>query len=71
MSDRGFGSVHWRKSSYSTEHGTNCVEVAALGTSGSVGARDSKNPSGPVLSFTPASWDAFLGEIKRGAFDLA
>lgn len=36
----------WRKSSYSGSNGGNCVEVAsALGA-----LRDSKNPSGPVLT---------------------
>ncbi|NKZ04002.1 DUF397 domain-containing protein [Actinomadura latina] len=60
----------WRKSSYSTTDGTNCVEVAAHALSPDVLARDSKNPSGPVLSFTSAEWSAFLDEAKRGAFDL-
>jgi hypothetical protein len=36
----------WRKSSFSSSNGGNCVEVApALGA-----IRDSKNPSGPVLT---------------------
>lgn len=42
MSD---GARRWRKSSYSNT-GTNCVELA--GTLDAV--RDSKNPSGPVLT---------------------
>ncbi|MER5623326.1 DUF397 domain-containing protein [Streptosporangium sp. NPDC002544] len=28
--------------------------------------RDSKDPEGPVLSFTPSEWDFFLGMIKGG-----
>lgn len=53
----------WRKSSYSTEQdiGT-CVEVAWL--DGGVGVRDSKNPSGPHLTFAPGSWSAFVDAIK-------
>jgi hypothetical protein len=47
----------WRKSTYSFSNG-NCVEVADL-PSGGVAIRDSKDPSGPVLTFTPAQWRAF------------
>ncbi|MFI6322723.1 DUF397 domain-containing protein [Nonomuraea sp. NPDC050556] len=53
----------WRKSSYSTEQefGT-CVEVAQLGAN--LGVRDSKDPDGPHLTFSPASWVAFVSSIK-------
>ncbi|NKY31353.1 DUF397 domain-containing protein [Nocardia gamkensis] len=57
----------WFKSARS---GTkDCVEVAHL-EGGMVGVRDSKNPSGPALVFTPGEWDAFTagandGEVKR------
>jgi hypothetical protein len=30
---------------------------------------DSKNPDGPVLSYTRAEWEAFVTGIKRGEFD--
>jgi uncharacterized protein DUF397 len=33
--------------------------------------RDSKNPAGPVLAFTPDEWAAFLDEAKSGGFDLS
>ncbi len=29
-------------------------------------ARDSKDPDGPVLHFTPAEWTTFLTRIKQG-----
>ncbi|WP_280399012.1 DUF397 domain-containing protein [Nocardia carnea] len=32
--------------------------------SGVVAVRDSNNPSGPALVFTPAEWDAFLGAAR-------
>jgi hypothetical protein len=34
-----------------------------------VAVRDSKNPSGPVLTYTPREWDAFLDGAKKGEFD--
>jgi len=32
--------------------------------------RDSKNQDGPVLIFTPSEWEAFIGGVKDGEFDL-
>jgi hypothetical protein len=31
--------------------------------------RDSNDPAGPVLAFTPAAWRAFLDGMSRGEFD--
>ena len=31
--------------------------------------RDSKNPDGPVLTFTPDEWQAFLTGAQAGEFD--
>jgi hypothetical protein len=45
--------VKWRKSSYTTSNGGNCVEVA--GAPGVIAVRDSKDPDGPVLLVTPAA----------------
>jgi hypothetical protein len=53
----------WRKSSYSSGNGGNCVEVAADGP-GVVAVRDSKDPAGPALVFTPADWSAFIASLK-------
>ena len=57
----------WIKSSFSLAQGS-CVEVASL-PDGGVGVRDSKDPSGPVLRFTPDQWRAFLGGARNGEFD--
>jgi Domain of unknown function (DUF397) len=57
----------WIKSSLSFSNG-NCVEVTEL-PEGSVGLRNSRDPAGPVLSFTPTEWDAFLRGARRGEFD--
>ena len=59
--------LSWIKSSFSFSNG-NCVEVASL-PDGRVGVRDSKDPSGPVLQFTPGEWHAFLGGARNGEFD--
>lgn len=59
--------AHWFKSTFS-QAGGDCVEIAHL-DGGGVGVRDSKNPSGAVLTFTPAEWDAFLAGARDGQFD--
>jgi hypothetical protein len=53
----------WRKSSYSGANGGACVEVAADGP-GVVAVRDSKDPDGPALTFSPADWSAFIASLK-------
>lgn len=54
----------WFKSSRSAG-GKDCVEAAFL-DGGMVGVRDSKNPAGPALVFTPSEWDAFTATIQGG-----
>lgn len=45
-----------------------CVEVAPLPQGGKA-VRDSKDPSGPVLTFTDVEWDAFADGMRKGEFD--
>lgn len=60
------GGFTWRKSTLSGAG--NCVEIAF--TDGqAVCVRDSKDPSGPVLEFTPSAWRAFVAGIRHGEFD--
>ncbi|MGW4773602.1 DUF397 domain-containing protein [Nocardia sp. NPDC004278] len=59
--------ARWFKSSYSESNGQ-CVEVAFL-SGGRVGVRDSKNPTGPALVFTPGEWAAFTAGVTHGEFD--
>lgn len=63
-----FTGAEFRKSTKSGPNCDNCVEVAFK--DGHYGVRDSKNPTGPVLVFTPAEWDAFTEGAKAGEFDL-
>jgi hypothetical protein len=56
----------WRKAQLSVNNGA-CVEVAP--TSGMIAMRDSKDPSGPVLTYTRIEWSAFLDGVKKGEFD--
>jgi hypothetical protein len=56
----------WFKSSYSG-NGGQCVEVAD-GLPGVLPVRDSKDPEGPALGFTPESFAAFVQGVKNGAF---
>lgn len=60
--------ARWRKSSRCDNSGPNCVEVAFV--AGAVALRDSKNPGGPALIFTPDEWTAFVGGVMDGEFDL-
>ncbi|WP_345409417.1 DUF397 domain-containing protein [Nonomuraea salmonea] len=47
---------------------SDCVEVAT-NLPGMIAVRDSKNPAGSALVFTPDEWRAFLGGVKLGEFD--
>lgn len=50
-----------------------CVEVGQTNCNchgGEILIRDSKNPDGPVLSFSQDEWVAFIDRVKRNQFDL-
>lgn len=49
----------WRTSTRSDNGGATCVEVAT-NLSHLVGVRDSTDRHGPVLTFTPSAWAAFI-----------
>lgn len=54
--------LSWRKSSYSSSNGGNCVEVAI--NSQTIAVRNSKNPAGTALTVNLDSWRAFIQDTK-------
>ena len=52
----------WRKSTYSNSS-SNCIETTS--GPGTVAVRDSKDPEGPKLGFTPEQWRAFTARVKN------
>lgn len=56
--------LEWRKSSYSDSSNSNeCVEVATA--PGATHVRDSKNLSGPQLTFGETAWAGFVPYAAR------
>lgn len=66
MQDNGTPAMSFRKSAFCASGGVNCVEVA-FGPA-HVFVRDSKDPDGPMLTFTPDEWTAFLAGVNAGEF---
>ncbi|MGS2645451.1 DUF397 domain-containing protein [Streptosporangium sp. G12] len=65
--DHIISALVWRKSSQSAQQ-DNCVETAVL-PGGSCAVRNSKDPFGPMLVFKSNVWQAFVCDVKNGAFD--
>jgi hypothetical protein len=51
----------WRRAARSGSNG-NCVEITADGTA--IAIRDSRDPHGPRLIFTPDRWKTFTTTVK-------
>jgi hypothetical protein len=58
----------WRKSSYSSGQGGECVELALL-ADGTRAVRNSKRPDDGVVVFTAAEMAAFFAGVRAGEFD--
>ena len=57
---------NWRKSTYSSTNGS-CVELRRM--SQVIEVRDTKDRTGPVLSFSAESWQNFVTSVHKGEFD--
>ncbi len=58
--------LKWKKSTFSQQG--DCVEVAMDSTG--VHVRDSKDPMGPQLVFSPSEWRAFAAGMQDGQFEV-
>ena len=67
----------WRRASSSDgDPDEASVEIAFVagskeGSEQVIAMRDSRQPDGPVLIFTPDEWEAFTAGVQDGEFDLA
>lgn len=66
LSSTELPGVRWLRSSYSTG-ANNCVETARPHSgpcTGLLAVRDSKDPAGPALLFSPESWAGFTAAFQ-------
>ncbi len=56
-------AINWRRSTYSGSQ-SNCVQIRRAATQ-HVLVRDSKDPNGPILTFTQDEWATFLLAQRR------
>lgn len=66
LSDAERANLAWIKAQASTHNGQ-CVEIASA--AGNIAMRDSKDPDGPILVYTPGEFRAFLDGARNGEFD--
>ncbi|MFJ2259560.1 DUF397 domain-containing protein [Streptomyces sp. NPDC087844] len=55
----------WFKSSYSSNDGPECVEVAIAAPDATVHVRDSKDKEGARIAFADRPWAAFVEAYSR------
>ncbi len=66
LSEAERAALTWLKAQ-SSSHNGQCVEIAEA--VGKIAIRDSKDPDGPILVYTPAEFEAFLNGARNGEFD--
>jgi hypothetical protein len=54
--------LSWRKSSYSANGGSDCVEAGHV--PGAVVVRDTKDRDAGTLTFSAEAWSAFVASLK-------
>jgi hypothetical protein len=57
--------LNWKRSTFCST--SSCVEVTRMRNQ--IMVRDSKDPEGPALAYSPQEWSAFLSGVKHGEFD--
>lgn len=65
MSWQDLSAKGWRKSSFSSSNGGNCVMTRARAGVAGIAVGDTKNPAAAPLEFTPAQWATFTASLKR------
>ncbi|MCZ4514613.1 DUF397 domain-containing protein [Streptomyces sp. ActVer] len=60
-------ALDWFKSSYSSNEGPDCVEVAIAIPAATIHVRDSKDKQRSQLTFTGAAWSDFVGHARHSA----
>ncbi|WP_155059815.1 DUF397 domain-containing protein [Streptomyces blattellae] len=68
MPSRDLGARGWSKP-WSDDAGGACVEMKKL-VDGSIAVRQSTDPDGPALVFTPREMSSFLTGVKEGHADF-
>jgi hypothetical protein len=61
-------AIGWQKSGRSNPSG-NCVELTKLKDSADIAVRNSRDPEGPALIYTPDEIAAFIQGVRDGDFD--
>lgn len=61
-------SAQWQKSTLSGPNTDACVEARYV--DGTIEVRDSKAPDAAPLTFNRNEWDAFVGGVGGGEFNL-
>jgi hypothetical protein len=64
-------NLTWFKSSYSGDQPGNCIEVAYdtdTAAAPTIHIRDSKNPTGPLLTVNSTAWAAFTRRARHGSW---
>jgi hypothetical protein len=59
--------MRWRKSSYSSGNGGDCVEIAVA--PGLIAVRDTKDRAQGMLRVPSSEWHRFLGALDDGELD--
>jgi hypothetical protein len=66
LSEAERSALFWLKAQASGGN-SQCVEIAS--TADKIAMRDSKDPDGPILVYTPTEFSAFLEGARNGEFD--